>query len=259
MADPLDTLSTLLTDYPHMGPGALILAGASIGLAIGWVLWQQRNSHLKQVNDDLKDALAGKLPVESVAHLLKPRRSKLGPAIVTICLLGAAIGAIIWYFQSAPPLNAAATVVHDPPTAEQIKQAAGKELAKLGEERNDLRRQRDALQQQLQSTIQQRDNALRQANLPPAEPAPKLSPSEIATKIGVWNTIDQRMNILSRLLNQGYILMDRWEENARSDRGNLAKNIGSLSASIEQFRSKLDELRNLYGQDKEITTILLPV
>jgi hypothetical protein len=258
MADPLDALSKLLSEYRDMTPVALVVTGISIGLAGGWAFWQQQNSNLRQENTSLKEAVAEKLPADLVAHLLTPRERILAKFVGATTLTGLILAGI-WYFQSSPATKAVVTVIHVPATSEQIKQAAGGELAKLGEDRDDLRRQRDALQQQLQSTIQQRDNALRQANLPPAEPAPKLTPAEIATKIGVWNAINQRMNALSALLNQGYASMDHWEERARLDRGGLTKNIGALAASIEQFRAKLDELRNLYGQDKEITTILLPV
>jgi hypothetical protein len=126
MVDLVETFDKLRLEYPTMSASALIAAGIGIGCTVGWLWWKQQNSHLKQVNEHLKDALAEKVPVGSIAHLLKTpgRRPKLGPAIVAICLVGVAIGAVIWYVQSGTASSVVPTVVHDPPTDEQIKTAA---------------------------------------------------------------------------------------------------------------------------------------
>jgi hypothetical protein len=240
MAEPLDSLAKLLSDYPNMGPGALVLAGATIGFTVGWGVWQARNSHLKQVNESLKEVLADKVPISSIAHLFRPRRPRLGPSIVAVCLVGAAIGAVIWYFQGiASSKTPVATVVHDPPTAEQIRQAAGEELAKVSKERDDLRGQNDSLKRE-------NDN-LRQAKLSPPPPTQSnLTADEIATKIEVWASIDRRMDDLARILNRGYSMLDTWVADARSNGVAEVQRAEELAASVSMYRTKLDNLRSTY-------------
>jgi hypothetical protein len=93
----------------------------------------------------------------------------------------------------------------------------------------------------------------------PPSPKSNLSATEIATRIGVWNSINRQMDDLAKLLNKGYAIHDTWLVDARSDRGTEIKNIEALGASFETFRAKLDKLRDLYVNDTDIATALRPV
>jgi ElaB/YqjD/DUF883 family membrane-anchored ribosome-binding protein len=145
------------------------------------------------------------------------------------------------------------TVIRDPPTDEDIDRATASirmQLSGAIEGQEELRRENERLRQAL---------TRQQTAAPSISVSPNLSASDIATKIGVWKTIDQRMSDLSHLLDQGDDMLDHWAVNARSDRNNLAKNADALASSIQSFRAKLDELRNLYGKDTDIATALSPV
>lgn len=93
----------------------------------------------------------------------------------------------------------------------------------------------------------------------PSPPKSNLSATEIATKIGVWTSINRQMDDLAKLLNRGYPMHDTWLADVRSDRGTEIKNIEALGASFEIFRAKLDKLRELYVNDTDIATALRPV
>ncbi len=86
-----------------------------------------------------------------------------------------------------------------------------------------------------------------------------LGPNDIATKIGVWKNIDQKMNDLSALLNRGYEMLDHSVNNAKSDRQNLANNLTNLAGQVRDFRAKLSNLRDLYGTDPDISETLSEV
>jgi len=145
------------------------------------------------------------------------------------------------------------TVVHNEPAAEYIDTETAslrKQLSAAVKGQEDLQKENDRLRQAL--TQQQTASA-------GATGPSNLSASDTATKIGVWKTIDQRLNDLSVLLNQGYEMLDHWLANARSDRVTLVKNAATLASSVENFRAKLDELRGLYGSDGDIAAALRPV
>jgi len=93
----------------------------------------------------------------------------------------------------------------------------------------------------------------------PQPPKPKLSAEEIATKIGVWASIDQQMNDLSIILNKGNAILNNWLSDAMSDRGNETRNIEALGKSVQNVRTKLDQLRGLYTDDPDIAAALKPV
>jgi hypothetical protein len=135
------------------------------------------------------------------------------------------------------------------------------------------------LQTQLDTVTQQRDAALSEAATlrrqlearaaSPSATAPQqsssqsrqqaLSGEDIATKIGIWQSVYRQVNDLAAVLNKGYAMLDSWLRDVRSDRGNEIRNLETLAASVESFRARLDQLRNLYSNDAEVAEALKPV
>jgi hypothetical protein len=184
-------------------------------------------------------------------YLIAAENKFWGKALIVAASIGFAFALSSILSTGVPP-----TVVHDPPSTEDIAKAAAPQIeasrqreAALQSQLNAKAREMNDLQQQL---------AARQTAVPLAQPqAPaNLSAEDIAIKIGVWKTIDQRMDKLADLLNQGYELIDRWENNARSDHETLARNAETLEKAIQDFRAKMDELRDLYGRDYDIEAAL---
>jgi hypothetical protein len=144
-------------------------------------------------------------------------------------------------------------VFHDPPTAEDIAKATAP-----------IRAERDAAIRQRDQAIRERDDAkretqtLREQQRAPAsqEQSSSLSAEDIATKIGVWQSINQQMNDLAGILNQGYAMLDKWLPDAKSNRTDLINRATALEASVQKFRTGLDQLRSLYLKDTDIATAL---
>jgi hypothetical protein len=81
----------------------------------------------------------------------------------------------------------------------------------------------------------------------------------VATKIGVWQNISPQINDLTGILNKAYEMLYNWPRDVRSDRGNEIKNLEMLATSLETFRARLDQLRNLYSNDSDVAMALKPV
>ena len=124
-----------------------------------------------------------------------------------------------------------------------------------------LKQQIDQLKTALQATQQQRDEALSHssASTITQPPLSNLSAQDIATQIGVWTLIDDRMNELASILNRGYEHLDRWKVNVKSDQQTEIKNVADFGTSIEIFRRQLADLRDLYLNDPQISSVLMPV
>jgi hypothetical protein len=103
----------------------------------------------------------------------------------------------------------------------------------------------------------QRDEALRRINpLPAQPPQSNLTADQIATKIDVWASIDQQMNSLARILNEGYSMLDTWVSNSRSDHAAATKRAQALAESVSQYRAQLDNLRRTYIEFPDIAETL---
>lgn len=117
------------------------------------------------------------------------------------------------------------------------------------------------LQDQI-AALQRDNNSLRQArslNGVPVQPSTSLSAADIATKIGVWQSVNQRMDDLAKILNEGYAMLDHWLPDAKSNRTDLINRANRLENAVQNFRIELDQLRNLYLKDADIAAALQAV
>ena len=106
----------------------------------------------------------------------------------------------------------------------------------------------------------QRDAALsRQQQTPqtPAQPSQAdLSAEDIATKIDVWNSVNQQMNDLSKILNSGYVMLETWLLDAQSNRSAEIAKANTLESAVANFKVKLERLRNGYTNFPDIAAAL---
>ena len=157
-----------------------------------------------------------------------------------------------WPFSAWFHPNREVIVVEKQPDAQAIEKATAP-----------LKQQVEQLQTALQETQRQRDQALSrqpsQAATPTQPPLSGLSPEDIATQIGIWTLVDDRMNDLAKLLNRGYGQLDKWEENTKTDRNNEIANFNTLNGDFETFRRQLADFRDLYLNDPQIASVLAPV
>jgi hypothetical protein len=155
----------------------------------------------------------------------------------------------VW-FQSGSP-----SATHDPPTAEDIAKATApirverdkaiSDLATATKDRDDLKRENDALRQ----------SASRQTA--PQSPQGSLSDAEdIATKIGIWQSVDQQINDLTKVLNEGYATLDTWLPDFQSNRSEEIMRVGALEVAAADFRAKLETLRTSYFNYADIAEAL---
>jgi hypothetical protein len=248
MAEPFDSISKLLNDYPNVGAGTLATTCIGIGFGIGWLIWQQRNSHLKQVNDDLKDALAGKLPPDAVAHLLsRPRRARA----IAILFAGALVGGAGIGFLKGE-LRPLPTIIHDQPTTEQIKQAAGDELAKITKERDGLKNQNAALQRENESLLN--------GQAPPKSTSPQTrTPEEEAIRRGIWDSVvTGNLNALINAFNGLDAAYSRWPRLVDEARGRhqLHDDVVNGIAGYVAASKDLEILRSEYTNYADIADVL---
>src|ERR1700733_14123878 len=99
-----------------------------------------------------------------------------------------------------------------------------------------LERQITQLQAALENVTRQRDDALRLTGLPPAPPPPNLSAEDIKTMIGVWKSVEQQMNDLSALLDEGDAMLETWAVETEANRSAEIKKAQDFSAKASNFR-----------------------
>ena len=161
---------------------------------------------------------------------------------------------LLFLYKTGPELYQRAiapqtpTVIHDPPTKEQMEAVAAP-----------LRRQIGQLEAALRDMTRQRDAGLLNPQTPIPEtskPTTNLNAEDIAAKIVVWKSIELKMDDLAPILNNGYNMLASWERDFRSEPSGEIEIVGKLTNSVADFRAKLARLRDNYLNYADIADAL---
>ena len=173
----------------------------------------------------------------------------------------------VWFQSSGP-----AVVIHDPPTAEDIARTAEPIRRQL----NDATQERDAARSDVanfKSQLESKQHDLEVAQqalekergfkgtIPPSTPPverPKstMNAEEIATRIEVWQTIDDKMNTLAGVINQGQTILDLWANRMKSERPTVIPAFDQFNRSLTSVKNELETLRKSYPDYADVADSL---
>jgi hypothetical protein len=93
---------------------------------------------------------------------------------------------------------------------------------------------------------------------PPRPEQTTVLADEVGTLIAFWNGIKDQMDGIIGLTDQGQSLVKTWPQDIRSDRGVVLTRLASMRDSINQRRSSLQALTNLYQRYPNVQSALNP-
>lgn len=176
---------------------------------------------------------------EKIAVVTAPIQSKLDAARQTITDL-----------KNAPPRSS--IIIHDPPTAADIAKATAPIQAQL----NAVTQQRDAAMSDAAALRHQLEAAQRGSQNTSVPPSSSAKPEDVATQIEVWQTIDDKMNVLAETINQGHAVLDSWAARLKSDRASVIPAIEKFNKSLSAVKNALQTLRHSYPDYVDIADAL---
>ncbi len=169
----------------------------------------------------------------------------------------------VWFQSSAP-----ATVIHDPPSNEDIAAAtkpfreqntaiakqlgdalaerdmARSEAANSKSQLEEKRRELEVAQAALET--ERRSKALPSPQTAQPATSPPMSAEEKAIKIEIWRGIDDQMTILAKALDQGFTLLDSWPTEIKSDRSKALKAATDFNTSLNEVKNTLQNIYTSY-------------
>jgi hypothetical protein len=152
-------------------------------------------------------------------------------------------------------------VVHESPSADEITKAAAPRIEAARQRELSAKSQTDEAIRQRDAAFRERDAVIQQhatPQTPPQQGIPQaaqanLTAEDIAKKIGVWQSIDQQMNSLAKVLDQGYTML---AAAAQINPSELAQKAAELGVSVYKLRLELEMLHNSYYDDADVVVTL---